>query len=169
MNKKALSFLFCLLAINVGAFADEVVGFWKTIDDKTGKANSIIAVYEYKGKYYGRIIATYNKEGQVDDSIEAPKDRAPGVVGTPFYSGLDILWDLKKEGTKYTGGKIMDPEQGKIYDAEMWRHDENLNVRGEILFFGENQTWPPASDADFPKGFKKPDLTKLIPVISQVK
>ena len=169
MLKKMMTSLICLLAFSTVVLADDVIGFWKTISDKTGKAESIIAVYQYQGKYYGRIIATFDKNGKVDDSIEAPKDRAPGVVGNPFYSGLDIIWDLKPEGSKYSKGKIMDPEQGKIYNAEMWTNKGNLVVRGEIWLFGENQTWPPATESDFPPGFKKPNLATLVPEIHEVK
>lgn len=167
MKKVILFCLFCFMFHSILP-AEDVVGFWKTVNDKTGKPESIIGIYEYQGKYYGRIIATYNDEGKVEETIDNPKDRAPGVVGNPFYCGLDILWNLKKNGNKYTDGKIIDPEQGKTYDAEMWVHDGNLIVRGEIWIFGENETWPPAHDNDFPPGFKKPDLTKLVPVIPQV-
>lgn len=165
-------FLLCMMALITtltNLHADDVTGFWKTINDKTGKAESIVAIYEYKGKYYGRLIATFNPQGVIDDTIYTPKDHAPGVEGEPFYSGLDILWDLKKNGSKYSGGKIMDPEKGRIYDAEMWIKDGILVVRGEIWFFGANQEWPRATDSDFPPGFKKPDLTQMVPVIPKVK
>ena len=165
--RKILLSLF-IFSIQVMAMAQDVVGFWKTINDKTGKAESIIGIYEYQGKYFGRIIATYGNNGQVEETIENPTDRAPGVKGHPFYNGLDIIWNLKPNGTKYTDGKIMDPEKGKIYDAKMWVENGNLVVRGEILFFGQNQTWPPAYEKDFPQGFKKPDLTQLVPTIPQV-
>lgn len=148
-------------------FGSEITGFWKTINDKTGKPESIIAIYEYQSKYYGRIIATYDENGQLQDSIAAPKVRAEGVQGHPFYAGLDILWDLKPNGTRYSDGKILDPEKGRLYDAEMWRQNEKLIVRGEVWMFGENEEWLPAVDSDFPQGFSKPELTKLVPKIPQ--
>lgn len=145
--------------------AQDIVGFWKTVDEHSGKPQSIVAIYENQGKFFGRLIATYNDSGKIDDTIYAPKDRAPGVIGNPYYSGLDFIWNMKAEGPRYKDGKIMDPEKGKIYDAEMWIHGDNLIVRGEFLIFGRNQTWPPALDSDFPQGFKKPDLTAMVPVI----
>src|ERR1700679_3309113 len=75
--------------------AESIGGFWKTIDDKTGRAECVIAVYEYEGLYYGRIIGTFDEDGKMNDSIYSPIKRAPGVAGNPFYSGLDIIWDLE--------------------------------------------------------------------------
>lgn len=148
--------------------AQDISGFWKSLDDKTHLPDSIIAIYPYEGKYYGRIIATYNEKGQLEDTIELPKNRAPSIKGHPFYSGLDIIWGLEREGSKYVNGKILDPEKGNIYNAQMWPENGNLIVRGQLWVFGENRTWVPASNQDFPQGFKKPDLAQLIPQIPQV-
>lgn len=161
--KKLLLCLFVILGVNLSA--QDIIGFWKTINDKTGKPESIVGVYLYQGKYYGRLLATYNQDGTFGDTIYNPKDHAPGVVGNPYYSGLDIIWNLEKEDGKYTNGKILDPEKGKVYNAEAWLKNGNLVVRGEILFFGENETWPPAKEPDFPPGFKKPDLNAMVPKI----
>lgn len=158
-------FLFCGLLHS----EDEVVGFWKTINEETGKAESIIGIYEYQGKYYGRLIATYDDNEHINDTIYNPKTRAPGVEGDPFYSGLDIIWNMKYNGSKYTDGKIMDPEKGKVYNAEMWPQNGKLIVRGKIWIFGQNQEWVPALDKDFPPNFKKPDLTQIVPMVPTVK
>lgn len=158
-----------LLALSGDLVAHDVVGFWKTVDDKTGTTQSIIGIYEYQGKIYGRIIATYADDGKIQDTMYSPKKRAPGVIGNPFYAGMDIIWDLKLEHTRYAEGKILDPEHGRVYDAEMWRQGNNLVVRGEIFFFGVNQTWPEAKDNDFPHDFVKPNLAQLVPVIPKVK
>lgn len=172
MGKCFLLSLFSLLSCSFGIFADgptDVIGYWKSIDEQTGKPQSVVAVYEHNGKYYGRLVVTFDDNGQVQDSIADPKKRAPGVAGDPFYSGLDFIWDLQKNDSRLTDGQILDPEQGKIYNAQMWRDGKNLIVRGEILFFGRNQTWPPAQEGDFPQGFTKPDLSTLTPVIPEVK
>jgi len=166
---KILFAFFYLFALTTSLQAEDVVGFWKTIDDKTGRQESLIAIYEYQGKYYGRIIVTYDEEGGFRDSIENPVTRAPGVKGNPFYSGMDIIWDMEPKGTRYVDGSILDPQRGKIYNSKMWPDNGNLVVRGEFLFFGKNQTWLPAQERDFPPGFRKPNLTALVPKIPQVK
>ncbi len=154
MKKKLLLNLCYFLTFGSTLFAEDAVGFWKTINDETGKAESIVAIYPHEGKYYGRIIATVGDDGKVQDTMYSPKERAPGVEGDAYYCGMDIIWDLKNNGSKFTDGKILDPEKGKIYDAEMWTKDGNLIVRGEIWLFGENEKWIPARDNDFPQASK---------------
>lgn len=166
--KKTL--LFLLLLFGTLHANDGVVGFWKTIDEKSGKQQSIIAIYPYGGKYYGRIIATYDEWGvNLIETTEAPKSRAPGVKGHPFYCGMDIIWNLQRSGPKLVNGKILDPEHGKVYDAEMWTKNGNLIVRGKILCFGRNQTWLPVRDTDLPAHYQKPDLAQLVPAIPRVR
>lgn len=156
-----------LIAAISCCFGDGIEGFWKTVNDKTGKPGCIVAVYPYQGRYYGKMIGSYNDEGKMDDTIYDPKGKATGVPGSPYYCGLDFIWDMKLRGSKYKG-KIMDPRNGDVYKAEMWTDDGNLIVRGKLLFFGRNETWHPATNADFPKGFKKPALNKLVPFVPDV-
>lgn len=168
--KKTILFLIGLLScMTTLSAADSIVGFWKTIDEKTGKPQSIVAIYKYQDKYYGRLIVTYDDNGNIEDTVNDPKIKAPGVVGDPYYAGMDILWNLQEKGSKYEDGSIIDPEKGYVYGAELWREGDNLIVRGELLFLGRNQTWPPAAENDFPHGFKKPNLSTLVPVIPVVK
>ena len=145
--------------------AEEIKGFWKTVNEHTKKVDSIIAVYPYQGKYYGRIVVTYNDDGSLNDTVDKPKTRAPGVEGDPFYAGLDMIWDLKEQGNKFSNGSIMDPEKGNIYGAEVWKEGDNLIVRGELLIFGRNQTWLPVLKNEFPENFKVPNLASFVPVI----
>lgn len=170
MNKTFIFSLFFSFLFTLNVLAQDVVGFWKTIDDKTGKPQSIVAIYEYQGKYFGRIIATYNDQGKFKDTIYLAKERAPGVEGNPHYAGMDIIWDLEKDknGSKYKSGSILDPLHGRIYDAEIWVENGKLVVRGKILFLGRNQTWPPVNLSEFPQGFKIPELHTLIPAIPTV-
>ncbi len=163
---KVLSFLFFLSVSVLGFSTEDIGGFWKTVNEQ-GLPQCIIGIYEYDGVYYGRIIATFDDEGKMDDSIYAPKKRAPGVIGNPFYSGLDIIWDLLDVGVKFKG-KILDPQKGNIYNSELWINKGNLVVRGKYLVFGRSQEWFPVSPQDLPKGFKLPDLEKLVPSIPQV-
>lgn len=148
---------------------DGITGYWKTMDEISGKAQSIIAIYKYNDRYFGRLILSYNDDGTVSDTIYQPKNRAPGVVGDPYYSDFDLIFNLKKVGDKYTDGSIVDPKKGNKYGAELWVDGGNLIVRGKLLMFGRNQTWPRAVDTDFPHGFEKPELSQFVPVIPKLK
>lgn len=164
---KTLSILFglFLLTYSIIHAAEDVIGFWKIYDEKTKKPLTVVAVYEYHNRLYGRLVANYNDEEQLVDTIYRPVGRATGVKGNPFYSGLDFIWDMKRKGNKYLGGKILDPQKGDVYDAELWLDKGNLIVRGQILVFGKNQTWFPFEEREFTSEFKKPDLNKMVPNI----
>lgn len=168
MCKKFICVCLCLVVFCKIAVAEGITGFWKTIDDDTQKPQSIIAVYEYRGKYYGRLIGSYDDDGKMKDNIYNPQSRAPGVAGNPYYCGMDILWNLQDQGDGSYDGKIIDPREGSIYKATVKARGSNLIVRGKVLMFGKSVTWPAATAADFPKGFKKPDTAKFVPIIPQV-
>ncbi len=160
--------ILCFLAVFSQLLAaDDISGFWKSMNDDTGVIQCVVAVYSYEEKYYGRIISTYDAEGKMKDSIYHPEDRAPGVLGNPPYCGLDLVWDLEDSGAIYKG-KIIDPQKGNIYNSEVWTDDGNLIIRGKLLFFGRNTIWYPVSKDDFPAKFKMPDVSTFIPVIPQV-
>ena len=139
-----------------------ITGFWETVNQSTGKPQGVVAIYEYKGNYYGRLIGTYNAEGKIDDSIYKPVERAPGIQGNPPYCGLDFIWNLRRSGSRYKG-KVIDPKKGNVYDAELWTRNGNLILRGKVLVFGKNLTWPPAHHSVFTSGFKMPDLATFVP------
>jgi len=146
--------------------AQAITGFWTTVNETTKKPESIVAIYEYQGKDYGRIIGTYDTTGHIIDTIYNPLDRAPGIAGCPYYSGLDFIYNLKKSGSRYKG-KIVDPEKGRVYNAELWTEKNQLVVRGKILFFGRSQYWLPFPEQLFTKNFPKPDVTQFVPTIPE--
>ena len=161
---KRLVFIFvCLFAY---CSAQDITGFWKSIDEKTGMPRCMVAIYEFEDNYYGRIVGTFDKNGEMNETLDAPEDRAPRVIGNPYYCGLDLIWGLGKRDKSYKG-KIVDPQKGNIYRAELWVKDGNLIVRGKLLCFGRNQTWLPAENEDFPENFQ-PDVSKFVPVIPEV-
>lgn len=165
--RKLLSLVFMLLFCSSLLAQEEVLGFWETVDDKTGKPSSVVAVYGYQGKVYVRNIGSFNAKGEIDDSIYNPQGRAPGLVGKPYYSGLDFVWNMTYEGAGRFTGYVVDPRDGKIYNAELWRKGPNLILRGELFTFGENKVWPPFPEDKFNDKFKKPDVSTFVPVIPQ--
>jgi len=158
---------FFLWSASIAWAAEDITGFWKTVDDE-GAPQCILAIYEYQERYYGRIIGTFSDEGELTDSIYHPYKKAPALVGDPYYSGLDIIYDLEETGSKFKG-KILNPKTGSVYNAELWREDEDLIVRGKLLFFGKNHTWLPVKEEDFPSGFTPPDTNTFIPHIPEQK
>ena len=67
------------------------------------------------------------------------------LVATPVMTGLVIIKDLSASGDRYKGGTITDPEDGKIYKAEVWSEADKLKVRGYLGPFYKTQTWTKAN------------------------
>mgnify|MGYP000033726594 FL=1 len=177
MRKMRAHILTSMLILGAGiAFAQtEATGFWKTIDDETGKPKSVIALYVYKDILFGRILMTYREDGvTVKDDLYRQQTRSPYLKGNPPFCGLDIIWDMRwdEKRKQWRGGTIMDPgndtnKKPKTYGCEIWREGSDLVVRGKIAFLGRNQTWKPFDPKDFPPGFAVPDPSTFVPVIPE--
>ena len=119
--------------------ADSPVGKWKTVDEKTGKVVSEVELYDQGGKIFGKITGLT----EPNDAQGKPKvcTKCQGADKDKPIVGLVILKDLSASGDRYKGGTIMDPEDGKIYKAEVWSEDGKLKVRGYLGPFYRTQTW----------------------------
>lgn len=132
---KATGFVAAFLITS--AIAATPVGTWKTIDDETKKAKSYVKITESNGVLYGKIVKLINPS-EPDPKCTACKGKKKGQSIT----GMTIIWGAKKNGDKYTGGKILSPSKGKIYKLKMWNEGEKkLKIRGYIGFFYRTQTW----------------------------
>ena len=118
------------------------IGHWETVDDATGKVNSVVLVEEDKGMLHGIIVKLISPD---------PKDPNPrctqceGEMKDKPLIGLRILWGLSQSGDRWTGGWIVDPDNGKTYRCEIHLEDggNKLKVRGYIGFslFGRTEYW----------------------------
>ncbi len=161
-------FVFFLCALFSPLFSDSIEGMWDAIDDKTHKPGCVVMIYKHGDYHYGRIVATYDQEtGKVFDTIDDPKKKAPGIQGNPYYCGLDMIWDLAKVGDVYEG-KLVDPEKGNSYDADVWAKGSTLYVKGKLLVFSSTQKWPATKRRKLPWSFK-PNPKKFDPKIPTVK
>jgi uncharacterized protein (DUF2147 family) len=125
-----------------GALAQNTpVGKWNTIDDKTKEIKSEITITETNGVLSGKVSKILRKDAKPDAVCEECKDERKGK---PML-GLEIIRAAKKDGSDniWTGGKILDPENGKEYSLKLTPEDggKQLTVRGSIGPFGRNQTW----------------------------
>lgn len=166
---KKVTLLVFLFAMTLSIYgAENITGLWKSIDDETGNVRTVTLIYEYEGKVFGRILVTYDDDGNLFDSIMAPQDKAVNIEGEPYFSGLDFIWNLEDNGKKWSSGKIIDPKPAKIYSCDIWRDGEKLIVRGKVGPFGRNQTWLPInSEAELPEGLIVPE--NIQPTIPKVK
>lgn len=135
-------FVVCFVAmISQVSFAfDLVEGTWKTIDEETGAAKSIVKVWIDNDELKGKIVELIDPDepnplcGKCEG---AKKDQA--IIGMEFIGGL------QKNGKGWDDGYILDPATGKVYSAKITANEDGskLNVRGYIgfAFAGRTQIW----------------------------
>lgn len=116
------------------------VGQWKTIDDATGKAKSIVAIREENGKLYGSIEKIFNPP------VPHPTCYlCTGAMKDRPLMGLQILWGFTWDGARWSGGQVLDPETGKIYRTSLLlaAGGAKLRLHGYIgiPLFGRTQYW----------------------------
>ena len=134
---KKLLFAFAALLFTTLSYA-QIEGKWKTIDDESGQAKSIVQIYKAKnGKYYGKIVELLMKPENVN-CVNCKDDRK----NKPLI-GLEIIRGLEKDGDDFESGTITDPKTGKTYKCIIKREGDKLNVRGYVGFslIGRSQTW----------------------------
>ncbi|WP_338764733.1 DUF2147 domain-containing protein [Bernardetia sp. ABR2-2B] len=118
----------------------KVLGKWKTIDDETKVAKSIIEIYEVNGKVHGKISELLDGVSQ-DETCKECKGKRAGKK----LVGMEIMYGLEKDGdNEWEDGKIYDPNNGKEYSCEIKLVSaDKLEVRGYIgfSFVGRSQNW----------------------------
>ena len=135
-----VSTIFLFLSISI--HAQSVIGKWKTMDDETNKAKSIVDIYEKDGKIFGKIEKLFREPGEDPDPVctECTDHRKNEKV-----LGMIIISDMEENEDEWNGGEILDPDNGKVYRCKIWVQDGRLKVRGYIAFLYRTQTWLPQS------------------------
>ena len=134
--------LFALALVALPAVAAEpgITGRWKTFDDKTGKPKGIVLIYEQNGQFFGRIESAIDPKeaNNICDLCKDERKNKPTV-------GMVFLRYMKRDGDEYSGGDILDPDNGKVYrcKAKLEEGGKKLVVRGYIgiSLLGRSQTW----------------------------
>ncbi len=133
--------LFGLFSLMINA--QKLEGKWQTIDDETGEAKSIIEIYKKNNAFYGKVVQLLQKEDQNRTCIHCTGNKKDKPI-----VGLEILEGLSKSGNAFSGGKILDPKNGKTYKCNIeFVNNNEIKVRGYIgiSLIGRSQTWKRAS------------------------
>ena len=137
MNKLLLTLTF--LSLSLFTNAQTVFGHWENKDEETNKVDSVIEVYEKDGKVYAKIVEITDP-----DRKNALCDKCSGKNKNKPILGMEILTGLKKDGDEWSGGKILDPKNGKEYKCYIKLEGKNkLKIRGYIGFslIGRTAYW----------------------------
>ena len=115
-----------------------ILGEWITVDDNSGEHKSVVRIYQAdNGKYYGDIIELYGDPNAVCVECEDADHNHPIV-------GLTIIRDMQLVGEELKNGKVLDPDNGKLYYAKVYLKDGKLVLRGSLDkagLLGRSQTW----------------------------
>ncbi len=137
--KQLIYVMILLTLISHSIKAQGVLGKWHSIDPDTGAKESVIEIYKTGDKIYGKIIEILKEEDRDKTCIECTgKDKDKPI------QGLVIVRGLSKDGDEWTGGKILDPKNGKLYKCYVALDGNNkLKLRGYIGFslIGRTEYW----------------------------
>ena len=121
------------ITVSADTLASDIVGVWDTGD------GAHVKIYERDGKYHGKFLYFYVEPpaGGVDAKNPDPALRNRSLVGT------DFLLNFEFTDQKWKHGRIYNPENGKLYKADLELRGDELKVRGWIGFrlLGRTVEW----------------------------
>ena len=131
--------LLLLITISYTTNSQTIFGKWHSFNDETQEVESVIEVYEKDGKAFAKIIEIKNP-----DRKTAVCDMCKGSNKDKPFLGMEILSGLQMNDDEWSGGKILDPKNGKEYKCYIKLVEDNkLKIRGYIGFslLGRTAYW----------------------------
>jgi uncharacterized protein (DUF2147 family) len=132
---------FFLSIIAVASYAASPIGYWKTIDDVTGNAKSIVKIEGSSSNLSGTVVKLFPGAMTICSACSGNLKDKPIL-------GMTVMYGLKQnpdDTNEWSGGMIMDPKTGKIYrcSINVSTDGNKLEVRGYIgiSLLGRSQTW----------------------------
>lgn len=120
-----------------------VEGQWTTIDDEDGQPSSIISIE----------IVDNELTATIKELLTQPQDilceNCSGDKHNQPIVGMQIITNMKKNGSSWSGGKVLDPKNGKTYKCKVeLEGKDKLKMRGYIGIpaLGRTQVWERRSE-----------------------
>lgn len=115
------------------------VGLWKTINEETNEAKSLVRISEQNGVLTGKVEKILNpaKQDAICEECDGDRKNQP-ILGMTIIEGATDAGD-----GSWQDGEILDPNSGKTYTLKLTPQEQGqvLEVRGYIAFFYRNQYW----------------------------
>lgn len=130
-----LSTLFSSVKATTGE--DDIIGTWLTADKK-----GHIEIYKANNLFYGKIIWLKEPNDPKTGKPKIDKENPTASKKSQGIMGMNILYNFKFVDNEYTGGKVYDCRDGKMYTGKLWMTNKNtLNMRGYAGIFFSTEAW----------------------------
>ena len=138
--------------------APSAAGMWAQVYPD-GSVGGWFLIFENNGVYEGAIAKMFMKPGEDPNPICT---HCTGDQKNQPSLGLVIIKGMQRNGLVYENGNILDPRDGKVYQAKMTLSPDGqqLIVRGYlgIELLGQNQTWKRLPNDVLPQDQLPPNL-----------
>jgi uncharacterized protein (DUF2147 family) len=162
MNRILMTGIILIIVFSTSAFSQDIEGLWKSINEE-GEVTAIWQLESVGGLVRGQILKIAGKpDSEIAEKVDSSYPGHP-QTGLNAMRVIDVFWiynmsPRRGSSTEYTGGHIIDPEDGKRYalDLNVLPPDhrkavndmETLEVKGKIAIFSRSQYWVRASAED---------------------
>jgi Delta7-sterol 5-desaturase len=141
-NKTSITITIILFTVTFITNAQTVEGKWTTYNEETGTALSTIEIVKAGISIEGKVTEIFLEPFQGEDPVCT---KCSGERKGKKVVNMNFLWGFKKDGSEWSDGKILDPQNGDVYESKLWLEDNNtMKVRGYgglMNLFYRTQTW----------------------------